>query len=156
MSAVYICQSKDRDCQNGSKDWTQVHVVHKKLTLNFVVQLLSHVQLFGIPWTVAHPPPLSFTITLTFIEYVMPSNRLILYHPLLFPLAFPRIRIFPSESAFHIKWSKYWIFSFSISPSNEYSGLVSFRIEWFNLLAVQGTLKSLLQNHSLKASILEP
>ena len=87
------------------------------------------------------------------IESVMPSNHLILYRPLLFlPSIFPSIRVFSNESALHIRWSKFW--SFSISPSNEYSGLISFRIDWFDLLVVQGTLKSLLQHHSLKASVL--
>jgi len=101
---------------------------------------------------------LSFTISqsllkLMSIESVMPSNHLVLCHPLhLLPSIFPSIRIFSNELAFHIRWSKYW--SFSISPSNEYSGLMSFRIDWFDLLAVQGTLKSLLQHHSSKASIL--
>ena len=88
-------------------------------------------------------------------ESVMPSNHLILYHPLLFlPLIFPSIRVFSSESALHIRWPKYWSFSFIISPSNEYSGLISSRIDWFDLFAVQGTLKSLLQHHGLKTSIL--
>ena len=90
------------------------------------------------------------------IESVMPSNHLILCHPLLFlPSIFASIRVFSNESAVHIKWPKYWSFSFSISPSNEYSGLISFKIDWFDLLAVQGTLKSLLQHHSSKASILQ-
>ena len=89
------------------------------------------------------------------IELVMPSNHLILYHPLLLlPSIFPSIRVFCSESVLCIRWPKYWSFSFSISPSNEYSGLISFRMDWFDLLAVQGTLKSLLQHHSSKASIL--
>ena len=89
------------------------------------------------------------------IELVMPSNHLILCRPLLLlPLIFPSIRVFSSESALWIRWPKYWSFSFSISPSNEYSGLISFRIDWFDLLSVQGTLKSLLQHHSLKASVL--
>ena len=89
------------------------------------------------------------------IESVMPSNHLILCRPLLLlPSIFPSIRVFPNESVLHIRWPKYWSFSFSISPSNEYSELISFRIVWFNLLAVQGTLKSLLQHHSSKASIL--
>ena len=89
------------------------------------------------------------------IELVMPSNHLILYCPLLLlPSIFPSIRVFSNESVLHIRWSKYWSFSFSISPSNEYSGLISFRIDWFDLLAVQETLKNLLQRHSLKASIL--
>ena len=123
-----------------------------------VVQSLSHVRLFATPWTKACQASLSFTISwsllkLTSIESVMPSNHLILCHPLLLlPSIFPSIRIFPSESALFIKWSKYW--SFSISPSNEYSGLISFRIDWFDLLPIQGTLKSLLQHHSLKVSIL--
>ena len=99
---------------------------------------------------------LSELLKLMFIELVMPSNHLILYRPLLFlPSIFPRIKIFSNESFLHFRWSKYWIFSFSISPSNEYSGLISLRIEWFDLLAVPGTLKSLLQHHSSKASILQ-
>ena len=120
--------------------------------------LLSHVLLFATPWTVAHQPSLSFTISqsllkLMSIESVMPSNHLILCHPLLLlPSIFPSIRVFSNESALHIRWPKYW--SSSISPSNEYSGLISFRIDWFDLPAVQGTLKSLLQHHSSKASIL--
>ena len=90
------------------------------------------------------------------IKLVMPSNYLILYHPLLLlPSIFPRFRVFPNESALHIRWPKYWSFSFNISPSNEHPGLISFRIDWLDLLAVQGTLKSLLQNHSSKASILQ-
>ena len=89
------------------------------------------------------------------IELVMPSNRLILCRPLLLlPSVFPSIRVFPNESALHIRWPKYWSFSFSISPSSEYSGLISFRMDWLDILAVQGTLKSLLQHHSSKASIL--
>ena len=89
------------------------------------------------------------------IELVMPSNHLILCHPLLLPSIFPSIRVFSSESALHIRWPKYWSFSFSISLSSEYSGLISFRMDWFDLLAVQGTLKSLLQYHSSNASILQ-
>ena len=105
--------------------------------------------------------PLSFTISrsllkLMSIELVMPSNHLILSHPLLLPPSiFPSIRVFSNESVLHIRWPKYWSFSFSISPSNEDSGLISFRMDWSNFLAVQGTLKSLLQYHSLKASILQ-
>ena len=104
---------------------------------------------------------LSFTISLSFLipistELVMSSNQLILSHPLpLLPSIFPSIRVFSSESVLHIRWPKYWSFSFSISPSNKYSGLISFRIDWFDLSAVQRTLKSLLQYHSSKASILE-
>ena len=90
------------------------------------------------------------------IESMMPSNHLILCCPLLFlPSVFPSIRVFSTESVLHIRWPKYWSFSFNISPSNEYSGLIPFRMDWFNLLAVQGTLKSLLQHHSSKASILQ-
>jgi len=104
---------------------------------------------------------LSFTISrsllkLMSIELMMPSNHLIPYCPLLLlPSIFPSIKVFSSESALHIRWPNYWSFSFSLSPSNEYSGLISFRIDWFDLFAVQGTLKSLLQHHNLKASILQ-
>ena len=108
------------------------------------------------PWTAAHQASLSFTIyrsLLKLIESVMPSNRLILCHPLLLPSVFPSIRVFSNKSVLRIRWPTYWSFSFSISPSNEYSGLISFRIDWFDLLAVQGTLKSLLQYHNSKASI---
>ena len=123
------------------------------------VQSLSHVRLFATPWTEVCQASLSITNTqsllkLMSIESVMPSNHLILCHPLLPPSIFPIIRVFSNESVLHIRWPKYWSFSFSISPSNEYWGLISFRIEWFDLLAVQGTLKSLLQHHSSKASIL--
>ena len=124
------------------------------------VQLLSRVRLFATPWTAAHQASLSITNSwnlpkLMFIESVMPSNHLILCRPLLLPPSiFPSITVFSNESALHIRWPKYWSFSFNISPSNEYSGLISFRIDWFDLLAVQGTLKSLLQHHSSRASIL--
>ena len=122
------------------------------------VQSLSHVWLFASPWTAACQAFLSITNSqklLMAIELVMPSNHLILCHPLLLPPSiFPNIRVFSNESVLRIRWPKYWSFSFSISPSNEYSGLISFRIDWLNLLAVQGTLKSLLQHHSSKASIL--
>ena len=112
------------------------------------------------PWTAECQASLSITnswslLKLMSIESVMPSNHLILCHPLLLPSIFPRIRVFSSESVLHIRWPKYWSFSFSISPSNEYSGLISFRMDWVDLLAVQGTLKSLLQHHSSKASILQ-
>ena len=125
------------------------------------VQSLSHVQIFTTPWTAAHQASLSFTISqnllnLMSIESVMPSNHLILCHPFLLLLSvFPSMRVFSNESALHIRWPKYWSFSFSISPSGEYSGLISFRIDWFDLCAVQGTLKTLLQHHSSKASILQ-
>ena len=125
------------------------------------VQSLSRVRLFVTPWTAARQASLSITISrsllkLMSIESVMPSSHLILYCPLLLlPLIFPSIRVFSNESALHIRWPKYWSFNFSISSSNEYSGLISFKIDWFYLLAVQGTLKSLLQHHILKASILQ-
>ena len=125
-----------------------------------IVLLLSHVWLFVTPWTVAHQDSLSFTISWSLlkpmsVESVMPSTHLILYSCLLLPSIFPSIRVFSNESALRIRWPKYWSFSFSISPSNAYSGLISFRIDWFDLLAVQRTLKGLLQLHSLKASILQ-
>ena len=125
------------------------------------VQSFSHVQIFATPWTAAHQASLSILnsqsmLKLMSVESVMPSNHLILCRPLLLlPSIFPSIRVFSKESVLCIRWPKYWSFSFSISPSNEYSGLISFRIDWFDLLAVQGTLKSLLQHHSLKASILQ-
>ena len=123
-----------------------------------VVQSLSRVHLFATPWTAARQATLSFTISqsllkLISIEFVMLSDHLILCHPLLLlPSIFPSIRVF--FNAFHIGWPKDWSFSFSISPSNEYSGLISFRIDWFDLFAVQGALKRLLQHHNLKTSIL--
>ena len=123
------------------------------------VQSLSHVQLFMTSWTAAHQGSLSITnsrsqLKLMSIASVMPSNHLILCHPLLLPPSiFPSIRVFSNELVLHIRWPKYWSISFSLSPSNEHSGLISFRIDWFGLLAVQGTLKSLLQHHSSKASI---
>ena len=123
------------------------------------VQSLSRVRLFVTPWTTARQVSLSITNSLNLlklmsIELVMPSNHLILCCPLLhFSSIFPNIWVFSNESALHIRWAKYWGFSFSVSPSNEYSGLISFSI-WFDLLAIQGTLKSLLQHHSSKASIL--
>ena len=125
------------------------------------VQSLSRVKLFETPWIAARQASLSITnswslLKLISIELVMPSNHLILCHPLLLlPSIFPSIRVFSNESVLHIRWPKYWSFSFSISTSNEYSGLISFRIDWLDLNAVQGTLKSLLQHHSSKASILQ-
>ena len=124
------------------------------------VQPLSHVQLFATPWTAARQASLSITnswslLKLTSIESVMPSNHLILCCLLLLPPSiFPNIRVFSNESVFHIRWPKYWSFSFSISPSNDYSGLISFRMDKLDLLAIQGALKVLLQHHSLKASII--
>ena len=124
------------------------------------VQSLSRVQLFATPWTAACQASLSITNSWSLpkpmsIESVMTSNHLILCHSLLLlPSIFPIIRVFSNESALHIRWPKYWSFSFNISPSNEHLGLISFRMDWLDLLAVQGTLKSLLQHHSSKASIL--
>ena len=125
------------------------------------VQLLSYVQYSVTPWTAAHQASLSITNCPSLprpmsVESVMPSNHLILCHPLfLLPSIFPSIRGFSNESVLHIRWPKYWSFSFSISPCNEYSGLISFRMDWLDLLAVQGTLKSLLQHHSSQAAILQ-
>ena len=140
---VYVCVSMSMNIQFSSP------------------QLLSCVWLFATPYTVAHQASLSITnswslLKLMSTELVMPSNHLTLYRPLLLlPSIIPSIRVFSNESVLHIRWPKYWSFSFSISPSNEYSGLVSFRRDWLDLFAVQGTLKILLQHHSSKASILQ-
>ena len=143
----------------GTRKVKSLWKIHFAISVQFrSVQLLSPVWLFATPWAAVHQASLSITnsqslLKLMSIELVMPSNYLTLCHALLFPLSiFPSIRVFSNESALHIMWPKYW--SFSISPSNEYSGLISFRIDWLDLLAVQGTLKSLLQHHSSKASIL--
>ena len=131
----------------------------KSLTWTSSVQLLSRVWLFVTPWTAARQASLSITnsgslLKLMSTKSVMLSNYLILCGPLLLPPSiFPSIRVFTDESVLHIRWPKYWSFSFSISPSIEYSGMISFRMDWLDLLAVQGTLKSLLQHHSSKASI---
>ena len=122
--------------------------------MEYSVQSLSRVQLFATPWTAACQASLFITkswslLKLMSVKLVMPSNHLILCRPLLLlPSIFPSIRVFSHESVLHIRWPKYWSFSFSISPSSEYSGLFSFRMDWWDLLAVQGTLKSLLQHHS--------
>ena len=132
------------------------HIIHLKCS----VQLLSRVQLFVTPWTKARQAPPSITNSQSppkpmCIESVMPSKHLILCHsPLLQPSIFPSIRVFSNESALHIRWPQYWSFNFNNSPSNEHPGLISFRMDRLDLLAVQGTLKSLLQQHSSKASIL--
>ena len=129
-------------------------ISHVQFAIVVVVQSLNNVQLFVTPWTAVCQASMSFTISwsllkLMSIELVMPSNHLILCCPLLLlPSIFPSIRVFSNESVLHIRWPKYWSFNISISPSNEYSGLISFRIEWLAILAVQGTLKSLLQHHS--------
>ena len=136
---------------NERLNWTELRYLLKK---NIVVQLLSRVQIFVTPWTAAWQASLSFTIAwsllkLMSIESAMPSNHLILCHPrLLLPSISPSISVFSNVSVLCIRWPKYWSFSFTISPSKEYSGLISFRMDWLNLLAVQGTLKSLLQHYS--------
>ena len=135
--------------------WLLCHWIQDNI-LGQSVQSLSHVRPLANPWTTTCQASLSITNSWSFlkcmpIELVMPSNHLILCHPLLLLTSiFPSIRVFSNESVLHIRWPEYWSFSFSISPSNEYSGLISFRIEWFDLFAVQGTLKSLLQHHSSK------
>ena len=135
-------------------------VVHRCNRIFSSVQLFSHVRLFATPWIAARQASLSITNSqnspkLTSMESVMPSSHLILCRPLflLSPIP-PSIRVFSNESVLPIRWPKYWSFSFDISPSNEYSGLISFRVDWFDLLAIQRTLKSLFQHHSSKASIL--
>ena len=131
-----------------------------QLYIYISVQSLSHVQLFATPWTAVRQASLSITncrspLILMYIKLVVPSNHLILCCPLLLPLSiFPSIRVFYNESVLHIRWPTYWSFSFNISPSNEQSGQISFRMDWLDLLAVQGTRKSLLQQHSSKASTL--
>ena len=124
-----------------------------------VVQSLGCVWFFATPWTTAHQASLFFTISrslLMSIESVMPSSHLIFCHPLLLlPSIFPSIRVFSNESALRIRWPKYWSFSFNVSPANEHPGLISFRMDWLDLFAVQVTLKSLLQHYSLKASVFQ-
>ena len=137
-------------------------VLHIEVNATFTfssVQSLSRVWLFETPWTAAHQASLSITnswslLRLISIELVMPSNHLILCRPLLLPSTPPSIRVFSNELALRIRWPKYWSFSFNISLSNEHSELISFRMDWLDLLAVQGTLKSLIQHHRSKASIL--
>ena len=145
----------------GSTNWSldSVHYPSPFMDMHVVVVQSLSVQLSVTLWTIAHQASLSITnsqslLKLMSTELVMPSNHLILCHPLLLPPSiFPSIRVFFNESVLHIRWPKYWSFSFSISPSNEYSGLISFRFDWFDLLTVQGILKSLLSYHSSKASI---
>ena len=138
--------------------WVQINWYKSTWVHHGSVWSLSCVQLFATPWMAAHQASLAIInsqslLKLMSIESVMPSNHLILCRPLLLlPSIFPSIRVFFKESVLLIRWPKYWSFSFSISPSNEYSWLISFRIDWFDLLAVQGTLKNLLQHHSSKWS----
>ena len=147
--------NEKRDVQRSYLAWPKPRKEFSSL------QSLSRVRLFATPWTAAHQASLSIINSpglpkLMSIELVMPSNHLILCSPLLLlPSIFLNIRIFSNESVLHIRWPKYWSFSFNISPSNDHPGLISFRMDWLDLLAVQGTLKSLLQHHSSKASILQ-
>ena len=157
MSSKHVCKSDTFESMTVS--------LGTQLTQSAIqfssVQSLSRVRLFVTPWTAAHQASLSITNSqnspkLTSIESEMPSSHLILSRPLLFlPSIFPSIRVFSNESAPHIRWPKYWSFSFNISLSSEYSGLISFRMNWFHLLAIQVTLNSLLQHHGSKASILQ-
>ena len=156
ITAASTCSYKfKRCCLLGRKDMTNLHLVQFS-----PFQSLSYVQLFAIPWITALQASLSITnsqglLNLMYIELVMPFNHLILCRPFLLPPSvFPSIRDFSNESVLHIRWPKYWSFSFNISPSNAHSGLISFRMDWLDLLAVQRTLKSLLHHHNLKASIL--
>ena len=153
--------SHDRKTQELTEDFTDQRWYNWRMSVHLSsLQSLSCVQLFATPRTAARQASLSITNSqslhkLTSIESVMPSNHLNLCRPLLLlPSVFPSIRVFSNESVLHIKWPKYWSFSFGIIPSNEYSGIISFRTDWFDL-AVQGTLRSLLQHHSSKASILQ-
>ena len=143
-----------------SSHWLPALSFNLKGVIVVCCSVAQSVRLFATPWTAAHQVSLSAIsrslLKLISIESMMPSNHLILCCTLLLlPSVFPSIRVLSNESVLHIRWPKYWSFSFSISPSNEYSELISFRIAWFDLLAVQGTLKSLLQHHSSKASILQ-
>ena len=151
-----------------SEDCVLYHIGHKVTRIPLVllltmlfssVQLLNHVQLFATPWTAACQSVLSITnswslLKLMSTELVMPSNHLILCCPLLLPSVFPSIRVVSNESVLLIRWPKCWNFSYSISPSNEYSGLISFRNDWLDLLAIKGTLKSLLQHHSSNRTLI--
>ena len=163
IGAWYLFPLCSLRCQSAWEGWHSLFVPQS--VENSHCWKLSSVQspccvwLFATPWTAAHQASLTITnlswLKLMSIESVMPSNHLILCHPLLFPpLVFPSIRVFFNESVLHIRWQKYWSFSFSISPSNDYSGLIFFRMDRLDLFAVQETLKSLLQHHSSKVSIL--
>ena len=168
-TCTYVCMNKFNNLKNHNQhplvdEWRRciyTHVYTHTSTVQFSsVQSLSRVWLFATPWIAAHQTSLSITnsqssLRLTSIKSVMPSSHLILYHPLfLLPPIPPSIRVFSNESTLCMRWSKYWSFSFSIIPSKEIPRLISFRMDWLDLLAVQGTLKSLLQHHSSKTSIL--
>ena len=146
-----VQRTKEKEWKRISKSYMNHGILPKRKAITRSVQSLSWVQLFAIPWTAAHQACLSVInswslLRLMSIESVMSSNHLILCHPLFLPPSiFPSIRVFSNESALHIRWPKYWSFSFNISPSHEHPGLISFRMDWLDLLAVQGTLKSLLQ-----------
>ena len=152
---IFFFQHRDIHCLS-TICWKNYCISLANLSKLSSVQSLSCVRLFVIPWTTAFQASLFITSSWSppkpvSIESVMPSNHLILCHPLLLPPSvFPSIRVFSHESALHIRWPKYWSFSLNISPSNEYSGLISFRVDWLDLLAVQWTLKSLFQHHSSK------
>ena len=163
MLATFLPKCNFQGLQNNQMKWNIIlfNTANKVRGVFLVssVQSLNRVRLFVILWAAALLASLSITnsqslLKLMSIESVKPSNYLILCRPLLLPSIFPSIRDFSNESVICIMWSKYWSFSFSISPSNEYSGLTSFRMDWLDLLAVQGTLKSLLQHHGSKASVL--
>ena len=146
----WMGQADTEGCMGENKQCVRVSLL-ELMVIVVAVQLLSHVWLFVTPWTAVCWASLSITISgsllkLMSIKLVMPSNHLILCNPLLLPSIFPSIRVFSKKPALCIRWPKYWSFNFSISPSKEYSGLISFRIDWFDL-AVQGALKSLLQHH---------
>ena len=157
---MYVFLDRWRKCAKMLPNVLSRWLTLKQLLLSslfVVVQLLSCVWLFLTPWTAARQASLGFTLSWSLlrfmsIELVMLSNHLILCHSfLLLPSIFPSIKVFPNQSALCIRWPKYWSFSFSIRSSNECSGFISFRMDWFDLLAVQGTLKSLLQHHNLRA-----
>ena len=158
----HISYWRRKGCLKGSQvnSWMYKIWITSIYPIICSVQSLNHIQLFATPLTAARQASLSFTnsqnlFNLMYIESMIPSNSLILcHHLLLLPSVFLSFRIFSNKSVLHIRWPKDWSFSFSISPSNEYPGLISFRMDWLDHLAVQGTLKSLLQNHSSKASIL--
>ena len=158
MYKLNLEQAEEPEIKLATSTGSEKYLLHR-LSVQFSLVAQSCPALCN-PWTVAPQAPLPFTnswtlLKLMSVESVMISNHLILCHPLLLlPSIFPSIRVFSNESVLHIRWLKYWSFSFSISPSNEHPGLVSFRMDWLDLLAVQGTLKSLLQHHSSKASIL--
>jgi len=153
-----VAQSCPTLCDPMNCSTSGLPVLHSNFSVSSV-PLLSWIQLFATPQTAACQASLSITIFWSLLkimsmESLMPSNHLILCCPILLPSIFPSIKVFTNESVLHIKWPKYWSFSFSISPFNEYSGLISFKIDCLDLLAVQGTLKSLLHHHSSKASVL--